>query len=197
MRNFSRFFFSPKRLERLSRFRKEKGGVAAIEFAMIVPLMLAMFVGAVEFSQVITIDRRVSQVASSTADLIARTKSMTTSDMNGVMEVVKELLKPYEDTPLKMTVLNVAANINDETDTRVCWAYDHNGGTGTYNHNDVYSLPAGVVEKGDSVIVADVKYDYQPLIFDTYLPTGKELTEKYYLKPRLSAFVKFDNQNCP
>jgi len=181
----------------MARFRRDAGGVAAIEFAMVVPLMLAMFIGAVEFSQVITVDRRVSQVASSTADLIARTKSMDTSDMNGVMQVVKELLKPYDDGPLKMTVLNVAANINNVSDTRVCWAHNLNGGTGSYNHNDVYPLPPGVVEKGDSVIVTDVKYDYQPLIFNTYLPTGKELTEKYYLKPRLSAFVKFNSQNCP
>lgn len=197
MRKISGFFFSGNRQRRMARFRGDARGVAAVEFALIAPLMLAMFVGAVEFSQVITVDRRVSQVASSTADLIARTKSMDTTDMNGVMQVVQELLKPYDDAPLKMTVLNVAANINNETDTRVCWAHSHNGGTGSYNHNDAYPLPAGVVEKGDSVIVADVKYDYQPLIFNTYLPTGKELTEKYYLKPRLSSYVKFNNQNCP
>ena len=39
---------------------------------MIVPIMSAMFIGAVEVSQAITVDRRVTQVASSTADLVAR-----------------------------------------------------------------------------------------------------------------------------
>lgn len=198
MRKFASMFLSTSRLDRLVRLRQDKRGVAAIEFAMVVPLMLAMFVGAVEFSQVITIDRRVSQVASATADLVARTKTIDTTDMNGVMEVVTELLKPYSDTPLKLTVLNVAANITNVADTRVCWAENHpNGGTGSYSYNDTYALPTGVVEAGDSVIVTEVEYDYQPLIFDTYLPGGKTLTEKYFLKPRLSAYVSYNSSTCP
>ena len=52
----------------IAHYRRGSRGVAAIEFAMIVPIMSAMFIGAVEVSQAITVDRRVTQVASSTAD---------------------------------------------------------------------------------------------------------------------------------
>jgi Flp pilus assembly protein TadG len=197
MSKIASMFFGQPRLDRLSRLRGDARGVAAIEFAMIVPLMMAMFVGAVEFSQVITVDRRVSQVASATADLIARTKTLDASDMDGVMQVVQELVKPYSATPLKLTVLNVAADANNASDTKVCWSHNFQGGTGSYNRGSPYNLPAGIVEKGDSVIVTEVKYSYTPLIFNTYLPTGKELSEKYYLKPRLSSYVTFDNQTCP
>ena len=51
------------------RIARNNSGVAAVEFAMIVPIMFLLFVGSVEFSQAITVDRRVTQVASSTADL--------------------------------------------------------------------------------------------------------------------------------
>ena len=44
---------------------------------MIVPIMGVMFIGAVELSQAITVDRRVTQVASSTADLVARFAART------------------------------------------------------------------------------------------------------------------------
>jgi len=56
----------------LRRWKADSEGVAAVEFAMIVPIMAIMFIGAVELSQAITVDRRVSQVASATADLVAR-----------------------------------------------------------------------------------------------------------------------------
>ena len=59
--------FSANRLSRFMGFAKDSKGMAAIEFAMIAPIMVTLLVGAVEFSQVMTIDRRVSQVASATA----------------------------------------------------------------------------------------------------------------------------------
>ncbi|MBU2534221.1 MAG: pilus assembly protein [Alphaproteobacteria bacterium] len=197
MRYLAKLCFGAPRLNRLHRFRGDAGGVAAIEFAMVVPLMIAMFIGAVEFSQAITVDRRVSQVASSTADLIARTKTMDTTDMNGVMQVVAELMKPYDAAPMKLTVLNVAASPSNVTDTRVCWSHPHNGGVGTYSSGDPYTLPPGVVEAGDSVIVAEVAYAYTPLIFNHYITSVRDLTETFYLKPRLSSFVKYNNQSCP
>ncbi len=44
MRSFGQLIFGQQRLKRLSGFRKDARGVAAIEFAMIVPLMFMMFV---------------------------------------------------------------------------------------------------------------------------------------------------------
>lgn len=196
MRKFSHLFFSQNRLRRLAGFRKDRRGVAAVEFAMIVPLMLMMFMGAVEFSQAITVDRRVSQVAGSTADLVARAKTISTSEMTGIMQVVEELIKPYDHTLLKMTVLNVAASPTDATDTKVCWAYSHNGGTASYSKNDPYSLPSGIVAAGDSVIVTEVRYAYEPLIFDYFIKSTRNLEEKFYLKPRLSSYVTYDGQDC-
>ncbi len=196
MRKFSHLLFGQRRLDRLSGFSKDARGVAAIEFAMIVPLMLMLFVGAVEFSQAITVDRRVSQVASATADLVARSKTLTTTDMTGITQVVEQLVKPYDHTLLKMTVMNVAASPTDATDTKICWAYAHNGGAGSYNKNDPYSLPTGVVEEGDSVIVTEVKYAYEPLIFNQFITSTKNLEEKFYLKPRLSSYVEYDGNDC-
>jgi Flp pilus assembly pilin Flp len=80
MRRFVYQYFA-----RTSRFRHDIGGAAAIEFAFIVPLMVVMFIGTVELSQAITVDRRVNQVASSTGDLVARTNALTTSEMSAIM----------------------------------------------------------------------------------------------------------------
>ena len=181
---------------RLQRFATDVKGVAAIEFAMIVPLLFMLFVGAVEFSQAITVDRRVSQVASSTADLIARTKAITTSEMDGVMEVIEQLVKPYDHTLLKLTVLNVMAAVDNVNNTTVCWSYNHNGGVKNYSQGQNYSLPPGVVEAGDSVIIAEVEYNYEPLIFDYFITSTKKLEEKFFLKPRLSSSIEFDGTKC-
>jgi Flp pilus assembly protein TadG len=173
-----------------------KDGVAAIEFAMVAPLMLLLFVGSVEFSQALTVDRRVTQIASSTADLVAREKSVTTADMEGIMQIVSYLMSPYDVTPLKVTLLNVYSSMTNAGDTKVCWSYNYNGGVNTYADNQSYSMPAGILGTGSSAIVAEVTYDYQPLIFNMFIESAFTMEEKFYLKPRLSNSVEYNTKKC-
>lgn len=172
-------------------------GLAAIEFALIAPMLLILLIGIVEFSQVLTVDRRVSQAAGSTADLIARTSKITTNEVAGVMEIVGHLMRPYDPSRLKITVLNVVADLADPTRTTVCWSYEHNGGSASYAAGSAYPVPEGLIEPGGSVIVAQATYNYQPIIFDYFIQSGFTLSETLYLKPRLSNYVKYNDNTCP
>lgn len=175
---------------------RDRDGVAAIEFAMIVPLMFMLFVGAVEFSQAITVDRRVTQIASSTADLVARTKSISSSEVDSIFKISDELMKPYETAPLKISILNVIASPSDATDTTVCWFQNYQGGAATYTKGQKYNLPTGVVQAGESVIVAEVRYAYTPPLFQYFMKGTTDLSETFYLKPRLSASIDKDGVKC-
>jgi Flp pilus assembly protein TadG len=178
------------------RMAKDGSGMAAIEFAMVVPIMVSLFIGSVEFSQAITVDRRVTQVASSAADLVARRKEITTAEITNNFLLIEELLRPYDPTQLRVTIANVIADINNETITTVCWSQNHNGGVNTYSAGQTYTLPTGIVEKGGSVIVAEVSYNYSPLIFNYFIESAFPLEERFFLKPRLSSFVRYNGNNC-
>ena len=180
-----------------SRFGKDEKGIAAVEFALLIPLILALFIGTIEMSQAITIDRRVTQATSATADLVARTKSTTTQELDGIMEIIEQILRPYDPNLLSLTIANVVAAPDDENDTTVCWVYQHNGGADTtLQPGASYTLPVGIVEKGDSVLVAEAKYDYTGLLFEYFIEGSIELSEKFYLKPRLSMAIQFNGQDC-
>ncbi len=56
----------------LGRFRKNRSGVAATEFALLVPVMLVMYVGTVEITEAYYVDRRVTLATRVAGDLIAR-----------------------------------------------------------------------------------------------------------------------------
>ena len=177
----------------IRRWNHDKRGVAAIEFAMIVPIMLALFIGSIEFSQAITVDRRITQIASSTADLVAREKTITTAQLGNVMDIAKILMKPYETSLLRITLTSVFANITDAANTKVCWSFNFQGGANTYAKNQTYTLPTGIVDAGGSVIVAEVKYNYTPLIFSTYMPGITTLNDKFFLKPRASSQIQYNS----
>lgn len=180
----------------ISWFARCTSGVAAVEFALIAPMMFMLFVGSVEFSQAITVDRRVTQVASSTADLVARERTITTSDADGIMDIVDHLMAPYDPSLLKLTLVNVYSDINNAANTRVCWSYNHNGGVNTYSDDQAYPLPTGILEAGNSVVVTEVEYNYEPLIFNYFITSSFQLTETFYMKPRLSKSVQFNTKKC-
>lgn len=177
-------------LAKLKSLKRDERGIAAVEFAMIVPIMFLLFVGSVEFSQAITVDRRVTQIASSTADLVAREKTITDAQLANVMNIAKVLMSPYDTSLLRITMVSVGAKATDATVTKVCWSYKFQGGTHTYANGATYSLPAGIVDKGGSVVVAEVEYDYSPLIFNYFITSMTKLSDKFYLKPRVSSMIQ-------
>jgi Flp pilus assembly protein TadG len=176
------------------RLMRDDRGVAAIEFALIVPIMVSMFIGSVELSQAITVDRRVTQIASSTADLVAREKTITDPQLINVMDIAKVLMGPYDTGPLRITIVNVYANATNAAITKVCWSYNFQGGVNSYGAQQTYTLPAGIVDKGSSVVVAEVAYNYSPIVFSYYLPGITQMKDKFYLKPRISSMIQYNAQ---
>lgn len=199
------------------RWAKCKSGIAAVEFGLLVPIMLCMFIGVVELSQAITVSRRVSSIASSTADLVARQKTMTAATLNGYMAIISELMSPYSATPMLMTISNVYNTTAAPTANRVCWVYHRNNNLaqaanaglaagGTYS-----GLPAGILDSagGTSVVVVEVSYLYQPILLfnatgsvhgtktSSFIGSaGVAMSEKFYLKPRLSASIQYESQSA-
>jgi Flp pilus assembly protein TadG len=179
----------------LAAWQADTRGVAAIEFALIAPLMAAMFVGAVEMSQAITVDRRVTQIAGSTADLVARAdKTIAQSEIADIMRVGSYILKPYSATPIRITLRNVTSSPASATQTKQSWTCSYNGTGGTQTcecTNTSFPLPANMVTTNDSVVVAEVTYDYVPLVFNYIMKNtwggggaSYRLSETIYMKPR-------------
>lgn len=186
-------------LSALTLFKRHEGGMAAVEFGLIAPLMLMMFIGTVEISQAVGLDRRVALAASSTADLIARDKSIaSSSDMAEKMKLVKHLLQPYDDTRIKLSIYQVTADPANENDHKVSWSYGFQGGAAPAKCSPPpESLPSGLLGKGASVVVVKAEYDYEPLIFSHYLNSAVTLTDKATMSPRNSCVVYgANNPNC-
>lgn len=200
-------------LDLARRLRASTEGVAAVEFAMIVPIMGIMFIGAVELSQAITVDRRVTQVASSTADLVARAeKQISQNEITDIMKVGGYVLEPYSKSPLSIVVRNVTSSPADATIAKQSWSCTYNGAGETQTcacSNTSYTLPANLVSTNDSVVVAEVTYAYNPMVFDYFLKRmlsnlsdgngAYRLSELIYLKPRGQAamLLQPDNTPCP
>ncbi len=186
----------------LGRLRRDTGGMAAIEFGMIVPIMFFLFVGTIEFSQALTVDRRLTLAASSTADLIARAPNsgLSPEQVDRDLKIVEQLIAPYDLQRLSVKVMSVIAQGTpgdpDALTYTVDWSRDNDGGTPHPRGEEYQDIPQGLLVAGESVIVSEATYNYTPLIFNYFIQSAFSMTERFFMKPRNSSCVHLRPINC-
>jgi Flp pilus assembly protein TadG len=181
-------------LRRIALLVRDRRGVSAIEFALILPVLLLLYVGAVELGTGLTVYRRTSQVAATAADLTAQVKTVTKFDIADIEAASSSILTPYSTTPLKIVLSSVVAD--DNNNGKVAWSC---ASTGTARATgSSYPVPTGLTEPNSSVIVAEVTYAYTGLlglsgIFD---PGSFNMTRTFYARPRTSTKVDKTDNGC-
>ncbi len=163
---------------------RDQRGVSAVEFAMLLPLMITLYLGTVEISQAIGIDRKVTLTARTVADLASQVSSINNSDMTNLLKASSSVIMPYDANKLKVTVTRV--DIDGNGNAKVVWS-DTLGGS-SHSVGSSVTLPAALKVANTSLIWGEVSYTYTPTI--GYVVTGSlNLNDQMYMRPRLSDTV--------
>jgi Flp pilus assembly protein TadG len=174
--------FACRRLFRRARnFRQDLRGVSAVEFALILPIMVSLYLGGIQISDALTINRKVTHVASTLGDLVTQTKSITNADMSNIFDAAASIMTPYSATTLKMKVSSI--KIDGNAKATVVWSDARNDTALT--KNATVTLPTAVNQKNTWVVATEVHYSYAPWV--GYILTGTfDLHDQFYLRPRLT-----------
>ena len=166
-------------------FLKQKSGVSSVEFALIAPLMITIFLGLVELSDGLTATRKVASATSTAADLIGRTKTASNSDIADVFSATRAILEPYDTSSVVVRISSVIVNL--DASTSVGWSDALN--TTALTEGDTYVLPSGVGFPGGSVIVTEVAYTHMGII-GHILGSPRTYSDIFFVQPRRSLQVE-------
>lgn len=166
-------------LKTFKRARDDRSGLAAVEFALILPAMLALVFGAIEVTNVLIVKTDTTNIASTTADLVAQASSVTDADMANVFSAGTALLYPFNTANAKIVVTSIVDD--GHGGGKVAWS-DGFHTTGR-TKNSLMSVPAGLLTSGGSVILAEVTYTYTtPSKYLVKLPVT--MNNQFYSHPR-------------
>lgn len=164
----------------LRRFSGDRRGVSAIEFALLAPLMIGLYLGCVEVSDGVAASRKVSLVAAALANLSAQTPTISAADMTNILDASTAIITPYSAGNLKMTVS--CLNIDSSGAAKVKWSVTRNGAV----QSGVATIPAALAVPNSQLIYSEVSYAYTPTV--GYTITGTlTLSDHMYMSPRISA----------
>jgi Flp pilus assembly protein TadG len=169
---------------RLRSLADDERGVSAVEFAMLLPLMLSLYLGTVEVSQGIGADRKVTLTARTVADLVSRVASINNSDMTNSLNAASAVMAPYSVNNLKVTVSSVKIDANNKA--TIQWSDTKNGSARSVG--STVTLPSALLVANSYLIWSEVQYTYTPTI--GYVVSGTlTLKDQIYMRPRLSDSV--------
>ena len=161
--------------------------VAAVEFAIVVPFMLLLYVGGVELGNGLAIGVKVSETAHTVADLVSRNACVNSSSLSTMLGASSATIAPYSVGNATVVVSDVTTDKNGNA--TVEWSQALNGTPRP--KGQPMTLPAALgtpSPKNISLILGEVTYQYTPNL--GYTITGTvPIADSYYLFPRVTSDV--------
>jgi Flp pilus assembly protein TadG len=176
------------RMRRLAfELRGNNSGVAAVEFAMIIPIMAALLIGTNEFSAGVAIDRKVTLMARTLSDLTSQNISVTDEKLTNFFNASKGIMTPYAWAPVRGTITELY--IHPTTlKARVQWSK----GIAPHNKGDIIEIPEALKIAGTYLIFSEVKYNYVPSVaWFINKVDGIQLSDVSFTRPRQGLCVAY------
>lgn len=163
---------------------RREDGVSAVEFALIAPIMLIFYVGVIEVSLALSVDRKVTSAASALADLVAQDDVITDDEMDQILAAGPVIIAPNPAGPLQIRISSVTMDLTG--DAEIDWS-DATGMT-PHAEGSAFTPPEGILTPGRSVVMVEVSYDYESAFAE--IGVGRyTIEEVFYLRPRRSLVV--------
>ena len=175
----------------LQNFTKADSGVAAIEMAFILPFMLILYLGLVDLTGLISYNRKVTAVASATADLVGQNRgTVIKTDIDDYFKVAGMILNPIPDADVKVRVFGYRKS---GSSVSKIWQVDNGKGSACSGEPSTTGMIDLMVANND-LVVAQTCAKYKTfvgeivgvkILGDTEFTVEQEIT----LRPRASLLL--------
>lgn len=170
---------------------RDRRGVAALEFALVVPVLLTLWMSLVELDRLVTAHRKVMKVAQVTADLVAQDSAQTSASLTAIASAAQYILMPLPSGTdrLGMTITSVGY-ADPGGATGLLWSFS----VGPPVALDL-SATAAMGAPGESVIQVGVSYRYtSPFGF---LLGDRAIGETAIARPRIARRIALNGSTGP
>ena len=170
-------------------------GMIAAEFALVLPIMVALLFGAFDMGSALVINQKAIAASQMMADLASRTVALTQEELDDIVFSGQQAMRPYSLETFAYSILSIEYTDDvDDPEPEICWDM---GSIATTQAMLDSTVPLAVA--GEGLIVVTVDYDYEP-VFATYLMDVMNMREVAFARGRRSPVVSFQSGvevSCP
>ncbi|WP_429129392.1 TadE/TadG family type IV pilus assembly protein [Ensifer sp. 4252] len=169
---------------------RDRRGLGGVEFAIVTPLLIMIYVGAFELSLGFTVAGKAARASSAVADLVSQQTDVNKTYLGNMSNVVKSILAPYEGSKytLKITGIKVdAANTGT-----VVWSRDQDGAV-PYAVNSTTTVPTQFTATEAFIVRTELSIEHELLMFAPSLASSTKtvnLSKTAYFRSRQAETIK-------
>jgi Flp pilus assembly protein TadG len=161
---------------RLRKFSGDDRGISAVEFGLLAPIMVGLYLASVAFSQGIAIQRKITLAAHAVADLVSQAIAINNDgDMISILNAVDRIIEPYPKEKFKIIVSQVI--IDAQGVAKIQWSDSRNTTQRPLDQDVTNDIPASFRACPGAVapcylLWGETEYAYVPVLGKTDVPEG-------------------------
>lgn len=181
-------------IARLGALLRDRRGSGAVEFAIIAPILLMLYITCFELTIGFSVSKRTTRAAASVADIVTQEKKWVKADLPKMMDVATAILSPYLTNGLKMKISGVTISSAKKATVAWSWAQD---GSRPYAVGSAVTVPTDMNFADTFLVHTEVSIPHQLLMFmPGLLPSQTQtinIRREYFYRNRLDTKVLCDD----
>ena len=169
-----------------ARLGVDERGVAAIEFALVVPIVVVVYVAGFEVAEAATVYRKLNDTTVQLANVAAQYTSMSSTDTGNVLGASSQIMTPYPTSNLSIVLSEVTTDSSGAA--TVTWSQQLNGTA--LATNSAVTMPAGYQTPLTSYMYVQTTYAYQPTIGAAFVGPIT-MKSQIFMLPRSSPSIPY------
>ncbi|MEZ5937993.1 MAG: TadE/TadG family type IV pilus assembly protein [Hyphomonadaceae bacterium] len=168
----------------------DRRGVAAVEFALIAPALIILFMGVLELTFRFRAAEETTRYVHQVADLISREQTTNTATLTAIYDASVHMMKPLETTDkLDLDVSAIGYRNDEHLTPHLLWR--RTAGTAIPM---ALSEANGLGAANESVIRVAVRYRYTSPLTTLFSGPDIEIVRESYARPRQVRLIQMDGQ---
>ncbi|HWD14697.1 pilus assembly protein [Pseudochrobactrum sp. sp1633] len=172
----------------ICRLVKDERGVSAVEFALLLPVMVIIYAGVADVSRGVEVNRKVNRVASMVGDLLSKQINVTPSQLDDIFNIGATVMAPSGRAPeIRISFVKVEQKtVTSPFVVKLDWSHK-TPGFDTDKGADPIDLPENLRKEVINYIRIDTQYKHIP--FTSYIVPSLSMAETYFVSPRYTDAV--------
>jgi len=183
-------------MRQMKQFIQDNRGIAAVEFALCMPLLLLLFLGGYEYARYMLIHVKMENIAFTISDIITQQTSVTNGQLTQYTIAASEIMQPYDFGSGSGAVYISSVNKTAGNSQTVSWQYEYNTDapghirTSKVGDEDANATLPGALALNDeeTVLVTEVFFDFEP-VFGGFMLDASTIYRSSVFKPRFGTLT--------